>query len=265
MRLSFFVPFVICANYVCHKWLRAVSSFSYPTKIRLPTSLDSTNTTELCFVHNKDIVSVASHNNLTNRKFELTSRVVGFYPFPIAPPRGPVGWILKDVHQAIFVTETIFPDAEETIEFPNLASTKKTVRMDFMTKDGARHPVWSDEIVKWNVFFGSSIDGEVRIKWIGEKGDGLESELKLDRLIDYAKGYDCQMNLYCNNCRMFAARMERETIRLNLEGVDHQDTRRILAVADIRCAVRIMWAAILPALYPLGAILLLYEGCSMAH
>mmetsp|Transcript_22981 Transcript_22981/g.50087 ORF Transcript_22981/g.50087 Transcript_22981/m.50087 type:complete len:110 (+) Transcript_22981:398-727(+) len=48
---------------------------------------------------------------------------------------------------------------------------KTTLLMDFMTKGGASHPVWYDEITKWNVFLGGNIEGEVRIKVLGTKQD----------------------------------------------------------------------------------------------
>jgi len=166
--------------------------------------------------------------------------------------------------------------------------------MDFMTKDGSNHPVWYDENVKWKVFLGGDIDGEVRVNALGTKRqhrttngtnekaeetngtnkmfekskalsmDGSESDAtisKLNRLIAYANEYDCRMNLYRNNCRMFAARMEREVERLNAEGTDSRRPSQKAMAADVRCALRIIWAAILPALYPLGVTLLLYEGC----
>lgn len=150
-----------------------------------------------------------------------------------------------------------------------------------MTKNGANHPVWYDEIVKWNVILGGNIGGEVRVKVFGTKPqnpttnenskntkvlsmDDSESSApstKLKCLISYANDYDCAMNLYSNNCRMFAARMEREVERLNSVGTDIHNTSHDVLVADMRCALRIMWAAILPTLYPLGAIFLFYEGC----
>ena len=46
---------------------------------------------------------------------------------------------------------------------------KTAVLLDFMTKGGASHPVWYDEIVKWQVFSGGSIEGEVRMKVLGAK------------------------------------------------------------------------------------------------
>ena len=36
--------------------------------------------------------------------------------------------------------------------------------------------------------------------------------------------------------------------------------RSNVVAADTRCAVRIIWAAVLPLLYPLGIILLIYAG-----
>lgn len=158
-----------------------------------------------------------------------------------------------------------------------------------MTKNGPNHPVWYDDLAKWNVFLGGSIDGEVRVKLFGRKtpigdtntlsmengGSGSNHKnnaaavgSKLDRLVAHARDYDCQMNLYRNNCRMFAARMEREVVRLNLEensGIHDDDARRQLGLAaDLRCAWRMVGAALLPASYPLGAFLLVYEGIFVA-
>lgn len=295
MRLAYVFPFQIYANAnaFCYNWPAVVSSFSSSriTKsysylrsaddIDLPMSLDTLNHS-----HNDTSITFGTEY-LAENKSELTSRVLGFYPFPTSPPRGPLGWILKDTHQAIIVTETI-PGAAETTESQKIKSKKISLWMDFMTKNGANHPVWYNEIVKWNVFFGGSIDGEVRVTVLGTKMqrqttnfaneklndakvfqvDGSVSNtvgVKLERMIAYANDYNCRMNLYSNNCRIFAARMEREVIRLNLEGTDNRNTRRKLVLADILCALRIMWAALLPALYPLGAILLLYEGCFVAY
>jgi len=282
-------PFLICttAAFRCHhhklllsRCLRiATAASSDPSVSSLLLASSCRDDDE----HN----AVGEHNN----KSYLTSRVLGFYPFPTSPPRrrgGPfLGWILNDTHQAIIVTEQQ-PTSEESSSSQQTAATR--VRMDFMTKNGAGHPVWYDEATKWNVFFGGSIDGEVRIKILGSKRqrrtsssaneeeeskdettllvvDGSNSKSassKLERLIARADDYNCRMNLYSNNCRIFVARMEREVIRLNLEGTDNPPRQKLL-LADIRCALRILWAVLLPSLYPLVIILLLYEGCFMAY
>mmetsp|Transcript_4813 Transcript_4813/g.10187 ORF Transcript_4813/g.10187 Transcript_4813/m.10187 type:complete len:195 (+) Transcript_4813:502-1086(+) len=176
---------------------------------------------------------------------------------------------------------------------PGEGRRKKTsVLIDFMTKGGATHPVWYDEVVKWNVFLGGNIEGEIRVKILGTKvqreatkkatngtardtdaivhtveegSDPGSGSSKLARLMAYADSYDRRMNLYSNNCRIFAARMEREAERINLECMDitsasQGDWSHDMAVANLRCSLRILWAAFLPSLYPLGVILLLCEG-----
>jgi len=177
--------------------------------------------------------------------------------------------------------------------------------MDFMTKDGEFHPVWYNEIVKWNVFLGGTIEGEVRVRFLGgnkinhdqQHGDHdweqsiLTKNPKMKQLLQIARSYNCDMNLYGNNCRMFAARMEREVERLNFESntksyfngeeanmdmdMNTMDSTRIRVgadadsaqglelaemAADVRCAVRILGAGILPALYPLSVLFFSYEG-----
>ena len=274
-KAKYLLPFLICECLLCYSWPAVVSSFStFPTTTRPSSHLRSAND-----IDDQVNIDKCSHNstsgeivadNLINVEPELSCRVLGFYPFPKSKSRGPLEWLLKDTHQAIVVTESI----------PGRAAKSKRVRMDFMTKDGGNHPVWYDEATKWNVFFGGSIDGEVRVRDLRTKtkhrttnqtngqfrySDALPMDSsernvtssKLDRLIVYANDYDCNMNLYTNNCRMFAARMEREVKRLNAE--DNQDSS--MAAADVRCALRILWAAVLPTIYPVGAIGLLAKGC----
>lgn len=103
-----------------------------------------------------------------------------------------------------------------------------------MTKDGEFHPVWYNKAVKWNVFLGGTIEGEVRVRFLGtttkqtrhdsnddddDNDDGAEQQTtttrnttspKMERLLQIARSYNCDMSLYGNNCRMFTARMERE-------------------------------------------------------
>eukprot|EP00536_Pseudo-nitzschia_multiseries_P001116 jgi/Psemu1/2577/gm1.2577_g len=212
---------------------------------------------------------------------KLSCRVLGFYPFPTPPPRGPLGWLLKDTHQAIVITTVVSASApapapastpsdkeqQQQQQQQQQQRTKKiTLLLDFMTKGGASHPVWYDEFVKWNVLLGGNIEGEIRVKVLGtkpkeqdrrnafaayagkENGDcdyddddddgnrimttlsrdipelDRKSSSKMKRLIRFADSYNCEMNLYRSNCRMFAARMEREVQRLNLEReADDQD------------------------------------------
>jgi len=198
----------------------------------------------------------------------LSCRIVGFYPFPSYTRTGPLAWLFRDTHQAIIVRTS--------------ASNEK-VMMDFMTDGGQNHPVWWDEQVKWNVIFGGIIRGEVRVRYTPQKTPLIEpSEMKLnhaskiERLMETARAYNCDMNIYGNNCRMFCARMEREVTRLNAESEtimedDSSDIDRnvILAghphnlrlakpqvappdyVADGLLVWRIFYAGLLPALYPL--------------
>jgi hypothetical protein len=287
MRVTYFFPFLIYACVFRYNWLAVVSSLSISRITRTSSSLLSKNDIDpyssLDIRSRNETSGMIYANNLTETESKLSCRVLGFYPFPTSPPGGPLGWLLKDTHQAIIVTETT-PRAPKTLESRKVKLKKTSLLMDFMTKNGASHPVWYDEIVKWNVFLGGNIDGEVRVKVLGAKTllqttntrnekfkdakvlsmNSSESNVtypKMTRLIAYANDYDCRMNLYSNNCRMFAARMEREVERLNSEDTDSEKSSHEMAVADMRCALRIMWAAVLPALYPLGIILLVYEGC----
>ena len=137
---------------------------------------------------------------------QLSCKVRGFYPFP-GGPRGPVAWLFRDTHQALSV----------------VGEDKARLHMDFMTEGGQAHPVWWDEGVKWKVLLGQSIQGEVRIRSGGRGGlrlvegvggvasgvDATSPSSKLERLRQIAEGYDCSMNLYSNNCRIFCARMRR--------------------------------------------------------
>ena len=139
--------------------------------------------------------------------------------------------------------------------------------MDYMTAGGASHPVWWDERVKWHVLLGGTIRGEVRIR-----GGSDVPESKLARLERYARDYTLQMNLYSSNCRIFAARMRREADRLNAEeeppagalSVRTSSTKQqqlaAAVMADVRLVLSIAWAAILPAIYPLGIVALCWEG-----
>ena len=178
----------------------------------------------------------------------LKCRVQGFYPFPTPLPKGPLGWMLKDTHQAVLVTSVPPPKRAQTPcdsgadpgRTNSRPETTTTLRMDFMTKGGAAHPVWYDDATRWKVFFGGTIEGEVRIRVLGtgihRGGDrNLPSE-RMERLVRFAESYDTGMNLYSNNCRVFAARAEREAERLNHPG---GGTHGALA-ADARCCVRIL-------------------------
>merc|ERR1712187_615647 len=79
---------------------------------------------------------------------------------------------------------------------------------------GQAHPVWWDELVRWRVLLGGNLRGEVRIR---DAGVQSPKGSKLQRLRDIARTYDCTMNIYTSNCRIFAARMQREVERLNAE------------------------------------------------
>ena len=302
-----------------------MSSFTILKRSRFSPALDSTNNDDVdVHVHGDLLLVDATLDNKLGsdttipevtrtedmekkNESKLSCRVLGFYPFPTPPPQGPLGWLLKDTHQAIMVTSTSTLSSARSAKISGsrkYRTKKTTLLMDFMTKGGASHPVWYDEITKWNVFLGGSIEGEVRIKVLGtiqdrrdrivtaeEKDnsssrndgynnnnrmarlskDGLEldresSSSRTRRLMSFVDSYNCEMNLYRNNCRMFAARVEREIERLNLEECaadDNQDWSYLyrMMVADMRCWLRILGAGLLPTLYPLSAILLLYEGC----
>lgn len=101
----------------------------------------------------------------------------------------------------------------------------------------------------------------------GDKTDIVDHDLdtsssppSLERIVKYANSYNCEMSLYGNNCRMFAARMEREVERINMMYGGNDDGNINGTAINLRCSLRILGAALLPALYPLGALLLLYEG-----
>ena len=175
----------------------------------------------------------------------LEVRTLGFYPFPCGPgAHGPFGWLFKDTHQAVSIrcgSERLFAD--------------------FMTAGGQSHPVWWDERVKWHVLLGGSIRGEVRIR-----SSGRRSSHKLERLRQRLAGYSTDMNLYTNNCRVFACRAVREVERLNSEEgaysaapeADGSGAWRELA-ADARLYWGLLRAGALPALYPLGVLALCAE------
>ena len=277
-KAKYLLPFLIYECILCYSWPAVVSSFCIPRITRLSSQLRSTNDIDPQAYVNKDsrnnTLGTFDADSAIKTESELACQVLGFYPLPASKSRSPLQWLLKDTHQAIVVTEIL----------PSRPEKATRVRMDFMTKGGANHPVWYNEATKWNVLLGGSIDGEVRVKVLRTKTKHTtthptkekfmnandtsidSSELcatpsQLSRLISYANDYDCRMNLYTNNCRIFAARMEREVERLNSEGEDSQDSPHDMVVADIRCALRILWAVILPTLYPSLAVLLLCKGC----
>ena len=161
----------------------------------------------------------------------LSCRVRGFFPFP-SGPQGLIGWLFRDTHQAIFVSN----------------GQGERLVMDFMTAAGQAHPVWWDEGVKWRVMLGQSIQGEVRIR-----GDCTPGS-KLEKLREIAENYDTSMNLYGNNCRIFCARMRREALRLNPEEPGAE------LAADARLLLAIVRSSTLPMLYPLCVLFLCREG-----
>ena len=174
----------------------------------------------------------------------LSCRIRGFYPFPGEVPAGLFGWLFRDTHQAISVTTS---------------AGNERLFMDFMTEGGQSHPVWYDDIVKWQVLFGVSIQGEVRIR-----GTGGLSGTKLHRLRCVAEDYTNEMNLYTSNCRVFCARMEREVVRLNAEDTTLAlDARRRWAAevaADGRLALAVLRAGALPLLYPGVVLAICWDG-----
>ena len=158
------------------------------------------------------------------RSANLSCRVVGFYPFAggLSRPRGffkVLAWLLKDVHQAVVVTVAV-DDEDGSRSSPG---AREKVRMDFMTKGGDGAEVWYNQQLQWRVLLGESIQGEVRIHRYGAAGRGAPcsqpspSNPKLRSLIAFASRFDTRMNLYTNNCRVFAARVQQEAERLNRE------------------------------------------------
>jgi len=219
----------------------------------------------------------------------LSCKIVGFYPFPPPPPKGLIGWLFRDIHEAIIIRSSI-------------KGKNNAILLDFMTKGGQGHPVWWDENAKWNVFLGGTIEGEIRLRFLGsrqqsesrdiidvsnntDKGNEnqISSSPKIEKLIQIANAYDCKMNLYRNNCRFFSACMEREVDRLNNENLlespldsgtdafNSNDGSRLTTtaksttiersqnfVANSRFAIRIFGAILLPASYPLAILWLCY-------
>ena len=85
----------------------------------------------------------------------LTSRVRGYFPFPIGEAdRGPLYWLFRDVHQAVHIR----------------SSEGERLTADYMTAGGAAHPVWWDENLKWRVLLGATIAGEVRVRGSPRRG-----------------------------------------------------------------------------------------------
>jgi len=169
----------------------------------------------------------------------LSCRIKGFYPFP-GEPKDPVAWFFRDTHHAIFVKSSASSDS---------------LLMDFMTEGGPAAEVWWNEQAKWWVFLGQSFPGEVRVRSSGARG--LPSS-KLERLREIAAGYDCRMNVYTNNCRMFCARMRREVERLNAEDAQGGGSLAEDLASDSRLAFSLLRAGALPLLYPIFLALLMY-------
>ena len=121
--------------------------------------------------------------------------------------------------------------------------------------------------------------------------DGTEIALlssKMGEILQIAQSYDTNMNLYRNNCRIFCANMEREVERVNQQAntrytsnhtvtstailsqknnnnnnnelLGRTTTPTSMILADCRWILRSFFATLLPALYPLAAIAMLYEG-----
>ena len=192
----------------------------------------------------------------------LEVRTLGFYPFPAGPAaHGPLAFLFKDTHQAVSVGYA--------------SGGSERLFADFMTAGGQAHPVWWDERVKWHVLLGGSIRGEVRIRSSGARA---AEGSKLERLRERLSAYSTDMNLYTNNCRVFACRAVREVERLNAEvdsaapwpyedgaepaagGADRGGAGAPFAprelAAEARLYVGLLRAGALPALYPLGVLAL---------
>lgn len=168
-------------------------------------------------------------------KEKLSCRIRGFYPFP-GEPRDPVSWLFRDTHQGIMVRSSV---------------GSARLFMDFMTRGGATAEVWWNEEAKWMVFLGFPFPGEVRIR---NSGTSILPGSKLEQLQKIALTYDCDMNLYTNNCRMFCARMQREVERLNAEDSIYVDD----IVADSRLALALLTSSMLPLLYPASLAMITY-------
>lgn len=182
----------------------------------------------------------------------LTSKIIGYYPFPEAIRTrdgmgGVLGWAFRDTHQAINVR------ASST-------DCNHRISMDFMTEGGQAHPVWYNEAVKWSVFLGADIVGEVRIR---ESGKETVASARLESLKRHAESYPTRMNLYTSNCRHFVARMQREVDRLNAldARMNGKHAARVAsAAADLRLWLSLLRASLLPALYPAVILIICWEG-----
>jgi len=207
-----------------------------------PTQMDGLVGTGARHLTLRECPAIGAHAAERDRE-GLVCRIKGFYPFPQGI-QGPVAWLFRDTHQAISISA---------------AGGESKLLLDFMTEGGQAHPVWWDEAVKWRVLMGGSIRGEVRVRNTGAICPGT----KLDRMRAAARAYDCSMNLYTNNCRIFCARMEREVQRLNDEDAldsGQPSAQRREALADARMALAIAQSAVLPTLYPISILLLCWTG-----
>jgi len=176
-----------------------------------------------------------------SQKEVLSCCIKGFYPFA-GGPKGLTAWLFQDIHQAIIVKSSVSSDK---------------LSMDFMTDGGVGAEVWWNEQLKWQVFLGQSIPGEVRMR---NSGTRSAPGSKLERLREIAARYDCSMNLYTNNCRIFCARMQREVERLNHEDADAASSFASELAAESRLAFGILTSVMLPLLYP-ACIILLIRVC----
>jgi hypothetical protein len=109
---------------------------------------------------------------------------------------------------------------------------------------------------------------------------------KMGEILQIAQSYNTNMNLYRNNCRIFCANMEREVGRVNQQQATTRSSHTATAIisqennnncnnnelfgtttttspmilTECRWILRSFFAVLLPALYPLAAIIMLYEG-----
>ena len=192
-------------------------------------------------MHSERTLGLSARLEHPTGRERLSSSIKGFFPFPQGI-NGPISWLFKDIHQAIWVSTT---------------AGECRLELDFMTEGGQAHPVWWDESIQWRVLLGQDIHGEVRIRC---RRGACPSGSKLERVQEAAAAYDSRMNLYTNNCRIFCARMRREVQRLDDEDATDAGAMQRRHAADALLALSVAEARLLPLLYPISMLAVCWGG-----
>ena len=87
-----------------------------------------------------------------------------------------------------------------------------------------------------------------------------QSRSQLALLLEFADGYDRDMNLYTNNCRVFCCRVQREVERLNADARGEAARPMDELAADVRLWLGVASASMLPMMYPAGIAFLCWGG-----